>query len=268
MNPKNVPCITSAKIDCCSLANNHILDWGYFGLKETLETLTEVRVKYAGAGNNIREATSPAIMQVRRKGRVLFFSFGSQTSGVPSDWAATSKMPGVNLMDEQSPYEIQRIKTIVRNVKQENDIVVASIHWGPNWGYEVPEGQRMFAHQLIDEAGVDLIHGHSTHHPKGMEVYKNRLILYGCGDLLNDYEGIASYESFRGDLGLMYFASLEVKTGELSSLRMVTTQIKHFRVNDASMQDQEWLREVLDLECEKLGCHVEFSEGFLTLKWS
>ena len=267
MNPRNIPCITFAKIDCCSLANNHILDWSYSGLRETLENLNRVGVRYAGAGNNIEEATSPAIMQVSTKGRLLVFSFGSPSSGVSPDWAATAKMPGVNFTDEQSPNKVQRIRAMVEGVKRENDLIIVSIHWGPNWGYEVSEEQRMFAHRLIDEAGVDLIHGHSSHHPKGIEVYNNRVILYGCGDFLNDYEGIASYESFRGDLGLMYFASLEEKTGELSSLRMVPTQIKHFRVNDASMQDQQWLRQVLDRECEKLGCHVEFSQGLLALEW-
>lgn len=262
MNPKNISCITSAKIDCCSLANNHILDWGYSGLRETLQTLEHVGISYAGAGQNIREAQAPAFLQVG-KIRVLLFSFGSQSSGIPPNWTGT----GINLIDEQSPDDIQSIVRMVKNAKQENSIVVASIHWGPNWGYEVTEEQHLFAHKLIDEAGVDLIHGHSSHHPKGMEVYKNRLILYGCGDFLNDYEGIASYESFRGDLGLMYFASLE-ETGALSSLQMVPTQIKHFKVNNTSMQDQKWLRKVLDRECEKLGCHVEFSQGFLTLKWS
>jgi Putative enzyme of poly-gamma-glutamate biosynthesis (capsule formation) len=82
-------------------------------------------------------------------------------------------------------------------VKQQGDIVVASIHWGGNWDYKVPREQREFAHKLIDEAGVDVIHGHSSHHIKGIEVYRGKLIMYGCSDLLNDYEGISGlYEDF------------------------------------------------------------------------
>ena len=78
---------------------------------------------------------------------------------------------------------------------------MASIHWGDNWGYDIPREQTTFAHKLIDEAGVDVIHGHSSHHPKGIEVYKDKPIIYGCGDFIDDYEGISGYENFRDDLG-------------------------------------------------------------------
>jgi len=77
MNPENIHCIAAAKIDCCSLANNHVLDWGYKGLIETLETLKKANVKGAGAGQNLMEAETPAVMDVQGKGRVVVFSFGS-----------------------------------------------------------------------------------------------------------------------------------------------------------------------------------------------
>jgi len=76
--------------------------------------------------------------------------------------------------------------------------VVASIHWGDNWGYEI-------AHNLIDHAGVDIIHGHSSHHAKGIEVWHGKPVIYGCGDFINDYEGIGGNEKYRSDLSLMYF---------------------------------------------------------------
>jgi poly-gamma-glutamate synthesis protein (capsule biosynthesis protein) len=93
------------------------------------------------------------------------------------------------------------------------------------------------------------------------------LVLYGCGDFLNDYEGIWGYESFRGDLGLMYFAIVNPENGELLSLQMVPTQIKRFRVNDASETDAWWLWRVLNCESQKLGCKVEYIRGALWLKW-
>ncbi len=77
--------------------------------------------------------------------------------------------------------------------------MVVSIHWGGNWGYGIPGEQRQFAHRLIDQAGVDVVHGHYSHHAKGIEVYHDKLILYGCGDFLNDYEGISGQERFRGE---------------------------------------------------------------------
>ena len=78
-----------------------------------------------------------------------------------------------------------------------DDLIIVSVHWGSNWGYDVPEEQRRFAHALIDKAGVSVVHGHSSHHPKAIEVYRDRLILYGCGDFLNDYEGIKGYEELK-----------------------------------------------------------------------
>lgn len=268
MNPKNIPCLTAAKIDCCSLGNNHVLDWGYSGMDETLKVLWKAGIKTSGAGNNIDEAESPAFLNAKGKGRVVFFSYGSESSGVPPDWAATRHRAGVNFLSNRSSSAFQRIAKIVGQIRKENDIVIVSIHWGANWGYEILPEERLFAHKIIDEAGVDLIHGHSSHHVKGIEVYKNKLILYGCGDFLNDYEGIRSYEPFRGDLGLMYFANLEEQTARLLSLQMIPTQIKHFRVNNASTIDAKRLNSVLSRESEKLGCKVKLSGGSLWLKWS
>ena len=67
MHPMNIDCITAAKIDVCSLANNHVLDWGYAGLKETLETLRKARIKGVGVGMNINEAESLAMIEIEGK---------------------------------------------------------------------------------------------------------------------------------------------------------------------------------------------------------
>jgi poly-gamma-glutamate synthesis protein (capsule biosynthesis protein) len=270
MNPGNVPCLTAAKVDCCCLANNHILDWGYSGLTETLATLNKSGIKTCGAGKNKELAINPAIIKGKRNGKTIIFSFGSVSSGVPLDWAALDKRPGVNWIDEKGPGTIQNIKENVTRIKEPGDTVIASIHWGSNWGYEIPLEQREFAHKLVDEAQVDLIHGHSSHHVKGIEVYNDKLILYGCGDFLNDYEGILDrYEEFRGDLTLMYFADLQPTTGRIVLLRMMPMRIKRFRINNASKQDSEWLKNVLCREGDKFGtgANVE-SKGILSLTWT
>lgn len=269
MNPVNIPCITAAGIDYCSLANNHTLDWGYAGLTETIETLKKVNVKSAGAGRNLKEAESPALFEIEGKGRVIVFSFGSETSGIPSEWAALENRPGVNLLKDLSDSTVRYIREKVQKVKQRRDIVIASIHWGDNWGYEVPREQTQFAHMLIDYAGVDIVHGHSSHHVKGIEVYRERPILYGCGDFLNDYEGISGYEFFRGDLGFMYFAYMEPAGGRLVRFHMTPTQIKYFKVNRASTPDAVWLRDVLNREGKRFGTRVVLSkDNTLTLEWN
>ncbi len=260
MHPENVLCIKAAKIDCCAIANNHVLDWGCAGLVDTLAALEHVNVKGAGAGRNITEAEAPAVMEVDDKGRVLVFAYASPTSGVPRDWAATNTRSGVNLLADLSQKTVQRITAKVQKVKRERDIVVASIHWGDNWGYEIPDEQRNFSHQLIDEAGVDVIHGHSSHHPKGIEVYEDRPIVYGCGDFLNDYEGISGHEEYRDDLVLMYLVTMQPRSGKLVRFEMVPFQIKRFRLNYVSRGDAQWLGDTLNRECAKFGGHVELSE--------
>ncbi|MDJ0902287.1 MAG: CapA family protein [Xenococcus sp. MO_188.B8] len=261
MNPDNISCLTAAKIDCCSLANNHVLDWGYSGLVETINTLNTVQIKTAGAGLTQQSAAAPAIIKVKGKGRVIVFSCGVTTSGIPLSWAAGQDKSGVNLLPDLSRQIVQDIQKQVEQVKQPGDLVVASIHWGGNWGYEIPLEQSEFAHQLIDYAGVDLIHGHSSHHVKGIEIYHDRLIIYGCGDLINDYEGITGYETFRDDLGLMYFATLDSSTGKLVNLVMIPTQIKCFRLQLASTTDLLWLKAILNREGTRFNTTVQWDHN-------
>ncbi len=268
MSPDNLPCLTAAGIDCCVLANNHVLDWGRAGLIETLETLEAAGICTAGAGRDAREARRPAILEVADKRRVLVFSFGAETSGVPRDWSAADDRPGVNYLDDLSTSAAEAIAVQVRAAKRTRDIAIVSIHWGGNWGYEIPSAQRAFARRLIDDASVDLVYGHSSHHPKGVEVYKDRPIFYGCGDFLNDYEGIRGYEQFRDDLVLMYFPSLAPETGALLRCEMVPLQIRNLRLNRPSPKDARWLRDLMNREGERLGTGVEVMEDdTLRLTW-
>ena len=260
MHPDNVAVITSAGVACCVLANNHVLDWGRAGLRETLDTLHGAGVRTAGAGNDLAEAQAPAVLEVPGKGRVLVFAFGTQSAGVPHGWAAGPDSPGVNLLEDLSQETAQRVASLVREAKRPGDIVIASIHWGGNWGYQIPEEQERFARRLIEEAGVDAIYGHSSHHPKGIAVHQGRPILYGCGDFINDYEGIGGYEDFRGDLALMYLLVVNAGDGRLLRLEMTPFRMRRFRLGRAPRDDARWLTATLDRECGKLGTRVELDD--------
>ncbi|MEW6764802.1 MAG: CapA family protein [Pseudomonadota bacterium] len=248
MHPANLPCLAAAGIDCCVLANNHVLDWGLAGLEETLASLHRAGLKTAGAGHDAREAAAPAILPLAQGGCVLVFAWGAESSGVPARWAAGAMHAGVNQLPDLSDGTVQNIARQIERVKQPGDLVIASLHWGGNWGYRIPEVHHEFAHLLIDVAGVDIIHGHSSHHPIGLEVYRGKLILYGCGDLLNDYEGIGGYESFRGDLSLLYIARLDQANGCLAELSMIPFRIRRFQLQRATGEDADWLHEVLARE--------------------
>jgi poly-gamma-glutamate capsule biosynthesis protein CapA/YwtB (metallophosphatase superfamily) len=260
MHPKNVGCLKAAGIDCYSLANNHVLDWGYAGLEETLETLRAAGLNAAGAGTNRFQAETPAILDVSGKGRVIVFSFGSRTSGIPGEWSASAEQAGVNLLDDMSQSDVERIQRDVSRIKSANDVVVASIHWGANWVHDIPDAQTWFAHRLIDEAGIDVVHGHSSHHIQGIEVYRGRLIIYGCGDFLDDYEGICGYEEFRDDLGGIYFADVEPRSGRLVRFRITPTQIRRMRIMRPSNDDILWLRDTINRQSERFRISFELAD--------
>ena len=267
MHPANLPCLTRAGIDACALSNNHVLDWGYAGLEETVTTLNNAGVKTAGAGHDAEQAAAPACLAVPGNGSVHLFSFGLASSGIPPAWSASGTKPGVNLLPDLSEATLSRIAAQVKAVKKSGDAVIASLHWGGNWGFDVTQEERQFAHRLLDVAGVDIVHGHSSHHIKGIELYRGRLVIYGCGDFINDYEGIGGFETFRGDLGLMYFVALNTTSGELARLTMVPTRIHKFRVQLASASETAWLKDTLNREGKRFGTSVQTgADGTLVLQ--
>lgn len=258
MSPENAACLTRAGIDCCTLANNHVLDWGRSGLLDTLATLDRLGIKIAGAGPNATAARGPAAIDCGAN-RVMVFSFASATSGVPFGWAANADVAGINLLADMSETSIAEAGEWIARSSRPGDVIVASIHWGPNWGYEIPDAQRRFAHGLIDRAGVSIVHGHSSHHAKAIEIHRDRLIIYGCGDFINDYEGIRGYEEYRDDLAVMYFTQIDRLSGNIADLDMVPLQIRRFRLNRASDRDADWLMRILDRESQRFGVRIERS---------
>lgn len=268
MTPENFPFLRAAGINCCTLANNHVLDWGEAGLRDTLDALNAHAMPHAGAGLERASAEAPAQLALPGGRRLLVFAFGLPDSGIPPWWRAGPNQPGVARLDDLSPRSLNHVIALIRAARQPGDRVLVSLHWGDNWGFGVPEEQRTFAHGLIERANVDLVHGHSSHHIKGIEVHRGRLILYGCGDRLNDYEGIEGHAAYRGDLGLLYFARL-ADDGHLQALEMVPTRLHQLRIRRAEGVDRRWLFDTLNRECAHLGCSVHVQDdGAFALGWS
>ncbi|GGM68196.1 putative polyglutamine synthesis accessory protein [Thermopolyspora flexuosa] len=267
MNPENLPGLLAARPDVCVLANNHVLDFGERGLVETLDVLAGAGVRAAGAGRDEEEAWRPAIVEAGAGRRVLVFAFGMPSSGIPPGWAARPGRPGVAYVPAPSPGRAAEVGERVRRAKRPGDAgdtVVASVHWGSNWGYEVPRDHIQFAHILID-SGVDVVHGHSSHHPRPIERYRNGLVLYGCGDLIDDYEGIPGYEEYRDELRLLYLVTLGDEAP--ARLRMVPLRARRMRLERAGRGDAEWLAAMLDRTGRRLGSRVGLgADGMLALR--
>lgn len=143
MHPANVGCLTAAGIDVATLANNHTLDWGRAGLAETLATLRQAGIQTVGAGRSQAEARQPAVVTLgageRQRGRVLVWAVGSTTSGIPADWGVTDRAAGLDLVSVTDLADADGLSARAAAMKQPGDIAVISIHWGSNWGFDVPD---------------------------------------------------------------------------------------------------------------------------------
>lgn len=252
MHPDNIGCLSAVRPDACALANNHILDFGEQGLADTLGALEQAGIRGIGAGLTAGQPERPAVVDVEGGRRVVIASYGMESSGVRRSWAAGVNHPGVAVAD-LSDRSAAEIADRVTGVKRPGDVAIVSLHWGSNWGYDVAPDQVRFAHRLID-SGIDVVHGHSSHHPRPIEMYRGKPILYGCGDTVDDYEGIGGYEAYRPDLRLMYFVSIE--RGDIS-LSMVPMRTRRMRLERASRDDAEWLRATLEHVGEPFGTRVQ-----------
>jgi poly-gamma-glutamate synthesis protein (capsule biosynthesis protein) len=253
MHPANAEVLRAARIDACILANNHVLDWGPEGLIETLDTLDAAGIAHAGAGRNAAEAAAPLALPAAQ-GRLILVALGCPTSGVPLHWQPGPGSPGVAILPGDDRAAVA-IVTRAAEGCQPGDILIVSVHWGSNWGHEIPLRQRRLARRLIDEAGAELVFGHSSHHPRAVEFHRGRPILYGAGDLLNDYEGIGGREEFRAELTLAWFAAFDAGGG-LAALEMVPFRIARFRLNRASEVEADWLAATLARESARRGTSI------------
>jgi poly-gamma-glutamate capsule biosynthesis protein CapA/YwtB (metallophosphatase superfamily) len=256
MHPDNLPALTALRPDVCALANNHILDFGHQGLTDTVATLPRAGIQGAGAGADLLTARRPAVVAAHGDHRVIVGSVAMKSAGVPESWAAHRDRAGVWLVRDPSQRDAaDDVAAELLAHKRDGDVAIVSVHWGSNWGYAIVPSEIAFAHRLVD-AGVDIVHGHSSHHPRPIEVYRGRPILYGCGDVIDDYEGIGGHEQFRSQLRLLYLTAADPASGELVSLRLLPLRVRRMRLERASRADAEWLRATVEHVSRRFRIHV------------
>ncbi|MFR9749622.1 CapA family protein [Nocardia sp. 004] len=253
MNPANLPVLTAIAPVSCALANNHVLDFGIPGLIDTLEALDTADIGHAGAGRNLDEAKTPVTVELENGRRVVIVSVAVGSSGVPEAWAARRDRPGLwRVGDTPTASAAAEVAAHLLTYTHRDDVAIVSVHWGPNWGYGVARSEIQFAHGLID-AGVDLVHGHSAHHPRPIEIYRGKPILYGCGDVIDDYEGIRGHERYRTDLHLLYLVSVDLGVVQV---RLVPLRIRHMCLEWASPSESRWLCDTIEYISRGFGTRV------------
>lgn len=216
-------------MDYVNLANNHILDFFEPGLRETLSRLDGAGIRHTGAGLSLEEASRSARLLVGNRS-VGVFSFADHYE----DWDAAKRGAGVFFVSVPPREDSwRRIERTVQELRKENDLVVASVHWGSNMRDAPSDDVVRLAHRLVD-AGVGVIHGHSAHVFHGVEIRGGSVILYDTGDFLDDY---AVDPVLRNDYSFLYVVRLS--GGAIERVELVPVVIRDLRVDVARKGDRD-----------------------------
>ncbi|HXG32969.1 MAG TPA: CapA family protein [Bryobacteraceae bacterium] len=255
---KNIAVLQAAGMDAVSLANNHVLDYGYEALLDMFGLLEKAGVRYAGAGRNDRAACAPALLQVKGL-RIGLLAF---TDNEPV-WEARPDRPGtcyvpVDLRDGRA----RRLLEAVRRAATETDLLIVSAHWGGNWGYEPPPEHIPFGRALV-EAGADVVFGHSAHVFRGIEIYRGRPILYSAGDFVDDY---AVDELQRNDESFLFV--VEAGAGRVRALRLHPVEIRYLQVRRAAGADAARIAARMRALCARFGTQALWNARRETLEIS
>ncbi len=249
--PERAEALRLAPVHAANLANNHSLDYGLEGLEETLKVLDQAEILHAGAGNNIAEAKKPVITTVKG----IKIGIIGCTDNEPS-WIATARRPGTRYI-EIAPSGLREIENEVKDLRGKVDLVILTIHWGPNMR-ESPSGIfEDFARGAID-AGVDIFHGHSAHIFQGVEIYKSKVILYDTGDFIDDYMVDPSLRNDRS-----FFFIVEAVKGKILSLRLFPVLIRNCQVNISKGKDRLETMERMEALSKKYGTSFSRDEAGL-----
>jgi poly-gamma-glutamate synthesis protein (capsule biosynthesis protein) len=263
-----------------SFANNHVMDYGRKALdEETLPLLDRIQrenpIQFVGCGPNLQAASSPTIVPSYSLGlRVQVFALSAECAGTPRSWWASAERSGVaGLPGLYSTSDVDAAMEIARPVLMNDKSIgeedrtstpsggdsrllfrIVSIHWGPNWaGHGEGPGEvvarRALAHRLVDDCGVDLVYGHSSHHVRGMETYRGKLILYGTGDMINDYEGFENPGEERYNrLAAFYIVDIDPDSHTLRQLRIVPMFMNRLRLERFTPASRIWRPQKGELE--------------------
>ena len=249
-NPANVVTLQEGYVTVANLANNHIRDYGDNGLKTTIEMLDKSGILHVGAGDTLEKARKPVIIT---KNGIKIGIIGC-TDNEPR-WLASKDKPGTNYVKVG---DTAAIVPLIKKVKKQVNILILSMHWGPNMRVKPTKEFIDFAHALID-AGIDIFQGHSAHIIQAIEVYKGKLILYDTGDFIDDY---AVDKSVRNDLACLFNVTVD-KEG-VQKIDLVPGLISNMQVNKASPDvSQEILTRIRKLS-RQFGTHVS-DQGSLTV---
>ncbi|XRG91215.1 CapA family protein (plasmid) [Haladaptatus sp. SPP-AMP-3] len=252
-----IPALESVGVEWTNLANNHVLDYGPDALADTVGHLDDAGIRHSGAGADLEAACSPAFVTVDGL-EVALVSFTDNTP----EFAAKSDKAGTAYVnfDVTHPQAVRRVgRSLARARTEDPDLLVASLHWGPNMRTEPTVEFREFARWLAEE-GVDIVHGHSAHVFQGVEVIDDTLVLYDTGDFVDDY---ATDSERHNDRGFLF--EVTVSDGEPSELRLRPTEIYDLAVHEAEHYAGTWSVQRMDALSSAFGTEFRRDNDDLVL---
>ncbi|MHC4427108.1 MAG: CapA family protein [Planctomycetota bacterium] len=256
-HPRVAEALTVAGIDCVSLANNHAMDYRAEALLETIQHLDRHGIAHAGAGSNLGDATKPAVIDAGaiKVGVVAFADHYRE-------YAADADSPGTNVIEvDRGPGTLARVRAAIGAAREQRaDLVVFSIHWGPNMRQAPTPEFVEFAHAVMD-SGADIFHGHSAHLFQGVEIYKGKVILYDTGDLIDDYY---VDPRLRNDQQMLFVVTV---TGSgISRVDLVPLHIDHMQVNLARGEMFETIKNRISSLSEPFGTEIHADDSRLWIE--
>jgi poly-gamma-glutamate capsule biosynthesis protein CapA/YwtB (metallophosphatase superfamily) len=228
-SPDKVQSLVNANITVANLANNHIMDFDREGLLETIEMLDNAGIKHVGAGRDSVLATAP-VRITKKNIRIGVLGLTDNEA----DWKASTE-PGTYYINMDDKIDQVNVLHAIRKLREETDILIVSIHWGPNMREQPTEEFINFAHAMADH-GAQIIHGHSAHIFQGIDNYNNKLILYDTGDFVDDY---AVNSDLRNDLSAFFIVTVN-KFGVVN-VKLLPVRIFQYQVNQATGEDYDWI---------------------------
>lgn len=250
-DPGAVRFLQAARIDACSLANNHTLDFEARGLRDTLDTLDAAGIRHAGAGMALKEAAAPALLEVHGASpcRVALIAF---TDNQP-DFAAADQRPGTHYLEILLEADtLARVAEATAHARTQGaDWVVFSNHCGANFVERPAPDVRRFAQRVI-ELGADAYYGHSAHICQGIEIYRGRPILYDTGDFIDDY---AVDPVLRNDRSCLF--KLMFDEGRLRRIELIPVTLDVAHVALARGEDFAAICAWMEQRCAELGTKLE-----------
>ncbi len=257
--PQAIDTLTGAGVDMVSLANNHALDFGIDGLRQTIHILHQHRIQHAGAGVDAIAANSAPF--VDRKG----MRFGMAAfCDHQADFAAQTAQPGIAYLDLDD--EFAAIATLRRSLEALRQVAVdwpiLSLHWGPNMRFRPSLKFRRLAHAAID-MGWKILFGHSAHVFQGIEIYRGCPILYAAGDLVDDY---LVDPDFRNDHQLLF--EIELDSNALRRIVLHPVFIADCQARPANPAQADYIAGWMTALCREMGTQVRRDEQTLWIDGS